>query len=375
MKTARLVKGAWILGALLIITTAAIRGLRSSEPSPPEAPGDRAETGEPPLEPPLEAPSSDPTPPSSETRPAAALSSVPCELSTLVEEFRKAGRSPAYRGYLRAQLQSIAETLPADELWSLLAAEKEPEVLQLLGETWTRRYGASHDVRILEKLVAHLSSRKEPTLRAALVRAFRHTMQPSTELRGGAALKARHVYAAWVKDEAPEVRQAVVENVQEEAARNIGYSRDVAESAVTLSEQTSDPKVKAALLTASSLKDARPLAVTRVRGMLQKGEHPDVRAAAAIALGTVETLEQIQSNTQALVEQYATETDRQVRIAILESIARLGLGKAVPVLQRLREVDASLHGEVDRWLALLASNPQTWSLLEKDRRASETRAP
>lgn len=358
MRASRIWKSAFILGALLIISTAVLRGLRSTdEPPAPEVP--TANPSPPP-----------PTPPPS---PAEALAEVPCELAALVEEFRKSSHSPAYRRYLREQLRGLREALPTEPLWSQLAAERDPSVLELLSELWVAQYARNPDARILERLVNHLSSRQEPALRAALISALRHSGEPSTELLGRSVLKGRDVYAEWVKDEAPEVRQAVVENVRAEAARNFGRFQGVAEKAVALAEAATDPQVQAALLTASSLEAVRAPAAARVRELLQKSERPEVRAAAATALGTV-SAPLAAASMKALSEHYAAERDRQVRGAILESISRLGLGKAVPVLQQFRSVDASMQDEVDRWLTLLASHPQTWQLLDKDRRATEARA-
>jgi hypothetical protein len=147
----------------------------------------------------------------------------------------------------------------------------------------------------------------------------------------------------------------------------------VAEKAVALAQEVTDPKVQAGLLTATSIEAARAPAVATVRGLLEKAESPEVRAAAARALGTVRASEAA-STMKALAAHYAVEQERTVRGALLEGIAHLGLGGAVPVLQQLREMDPSMRDEVDGWLALLASNPQTWTLLMQDKQAREKRA-
>lgn len=362
MRASLIWRSAFVLGALLIIATAALRGLRSAEPPAAEPPAPEA-----PAVPPSPPP---PAPPTN----AEALKEVPCELKPLVEEFRQSSASPAYRRYVAQQLRGRRDSLPAETLWAQLVAEQEAPVLELLAELWVARYARNPDARVLERLVEHLSSRREPALRAALVRALRHSGEPSTELLGRSVLRGQDVYAAWVKDEAPEVRQAVVENVRVEAARNFGRFQGVAEKAVALAREATDPQVQAALLTASSLEAARAPAVERVRELLQKSEHPEVRTAAAKALGTVSVAQAAQS-TKALAARYATESERPVRGAILEAISRLGLSQAVPVLQKLRGVDASMQDEVERWLTLLSSHPQTWELLDKDRRAMDARGP
>jgi hypothetical protein len=372
MRARRIWTAALAVGALLIILAAVTRGLRSSPPeaAPPSTQSveARADAGQAP-------PAPDAAPKPEVKRPEGpALRAVPCELATLLEEFRKARASPAYRRFVGEQVRNFGASRPAEALWSLLVAEREPEVLELLAELWVRRYAQDREPKALERLVDHLKGEQTPALRATLVRAFRHMGESSTEVLGRSVLKGRDVYAAWVKDEAPEVRQAVVENVREEAARSFGRAPGVAEKAVALAVEASDPQVRAGLLTASSLEEVRPPALAQVRTLLEKDEAPTVRAAAAKALGTAPVARAAES-MKALAERYGAETDRQVRGAILESIARLGLGKAVPVLQQLRDVDTSLQDEVDAWLALLKSQPQTWSLLENDRRASQNPSP
>lgn len=358
MRASLIWRSAFVLGALLIIATAALRGLRSAEPPAAEPPAPQA-----PAVPPS------PPPPALPTN-AEALTEVPCELKTLVEEFRKSSPSPAYRRYVSEQLRGRRDSLPAEKLWAQLVAEQEAPVLELLAELWVARYARNPDPRVLGRLVEHLSSRREPALRAVLVRALRHSGEPSTLLLGRSVLKGQDVYATWVRDEAPEVWQAVVENVREEAAHDFVRRQGVAEKAVALAQEATNPQVQAALLNACFLQAVSAPAVERVRQLLQKSEHPEVRTAAARALGTV-AVAQAAESTKVLAAHYAIERERPVRSAILEAISRLGLSKAVPVLQKLQSVDVSMHSEVERWLTLLSSHPQTWELLDKDRRAMD----
>jgi hypothetical protein len=370
-------KGLAVGLGLLAVVIAALLVLRGSG-----APGTRPDSG--PAAPPGEpAPATNPPPPTPsppEAQPTAtapkgadALRTVPCELGPLLDEYRKARPSPAYRRYVREQVRGLAETLPAEQLWSRLVAERDAELLALVAEAWVGRYARDPKPAIVERLVKHLEGEREPALRATLVRALQHTGEPSTELLGRSVLKGQDPYAAWVKDPAPEVRQAVVDNVREEAARNFGRFQGVAEKAVALAQEATDPKVQAGLLTATSIEAARAPAVATVRGLLEKAESPEVRAAAARALGTVRASEAA-STMKALAAHYAVEQERTVRGALLEGIAHLGLGGAVPVLQQLRELDPSMRDEVGSWLALLASNPQTWTLLMQDKQAREKRA-
>jgi hypothetical protein len=79
----------------------------------------------------------------------------------------------------------------------------------------------------------------------------------------------------------------------------------------------------------------------------------------------------VEQTMKTLTERFAMEREREVRGAILESIARLGLSRAVPVLRELKGVDREMDGEIDTWLTLLASQPQTWNLLLRDKQAQE----
>ncbi|MCP3136504.1 HEAT repeat domain-containing protein [Pyxidicoccus xibeiensis] len=303
---------------------------------------------------------------------AKPLKMVPCELSTLLDEYRAGKASPAYRRYVREQLRGLVESLPEAPLWSRLKSERDPDLLGLVAEAWVLRYALDGEPAVLERLVEHLGQEQDPVLRATLVRSLAHTGEPSTQLLGIKVLKGRDVYRDWVKDPAPQVRAAVVENFREEAARNFGRYRDVAERAISLASVAEDPTTAAGLLTSTSIEAVRSPAVAQVRGLLQSSEHARVRASAARALAT-SPVSELSASLEALAARYTLETDPGVRTALLESLSRLGLSRAVPVLRRLRDVDPATRAEVDGWLALLAERPQTRELLDKARRARDAR--
>jgi hypothetical protein len=301
--------------------------------------------------------------------PGDMLRPVPCELDSLVEEYRQGKGSRAYRRYVMEQLRGLLENLPAEQLWAKVEAEQDPEVLEALSSLWVMRFNLTEDRGVLERVLEKAARESDPARRAVMVRSLKASDEPASEVLAKAA-STRNAYREWVKDPAPEVREAVVGNLTDEAARNFGRFQGVAEQAVALAAEAGDPKTAAGLLGASSIEAARAPAVDSVRQLLQGSEHPEVRAAAAKALGTVSVSESEQT-MRALTERYATESAREVRSAILESIARLGLSNAVPVLRKLEGVDREMDGEIDTWLALLASQPQTWNLLLRDKQAME----
>lgn len=301
--------------------------------------------------------------------PEDMLRPVPCELDSLVEEYRQGKGSPAYRHYVMEQLRGLLENLPAEQLWAKVEAEQDPEVLEALSSLWVMRFNLTGDRGVLERVLEKAGRETDPARRAVMVRSLKASDEPASEVLAKGA-STRNAYREWVKDPAPEVREAVVDNLTAEAARNFGRFQGVAEQAVALASEAGDPKTAAGLLGASSIEAARAPAVDSVRQLLRSSEHPEVRAAAAKALGTVSVSES-ERTMKALTERYATENSREVRGAILESIARLGLSNAVPVLRKLEGVDPGMDGELDTWLALLASQPQTWSLLLHDKQALE----
>ncbi|WP_255217478.1 HEAT repeat domain-containing protein [Myxococcus sp. AM010] len=299
---------------------------------------------------------------------AQPLKEVPCEFTALLAEYRQGHASPAYRRYVREQLRGLVESLSEDVHWRHLSQEQDADVLALLSDTWVLRYALEGQARILERLVDRVRETPDARLRAVLIRSLQQTGEPSTQLLGIQVLKGRDVYRDWVTDAAPEVRAAAVENFREEAARDAGRYRVVAERAVSLATVADDSATAAGLLGASSIEAVRGPAVAQVRTLLQSAQSPDVRAAAARALATSPVAE-LSASLDALAARYSAEPDASVREALLESISRLGLSRAVPVLERLRDTSAAARDEVAPWLTLLAEQPQRWEVLDTARRS------
>ncbi|QRO03005.1 hypothetical protein JRI60_48310 [Archangium violaceum] len=290
-------------------------------------------------------------------------------MDSLVEEYRQGKASPAYRRYVVEQLRGILEKQPPEQLWAKVEVEQDPEVLEALSALWVTRFNLTGERGVLERVVDKAARESDPRRRAVMVRSLRATGEPASEVlaRGEST---RHAYRDWVKDAAPEVREAVVGNLRDEAGRNFGRFQGVAEEAVALAREASDPGTAAGLLGASSIEAARTPAVDSVRELFQSAEHAEVRAAAAKALGTV-SAEEAERTMRALTGRFATEPAREVRSAILESIARLGLSNAEPVLRKLKGVNGEMDEEIDTWLTLLSSRPQTWNLLLRDKETRE----
>jgi hypothetical protein len=304
-----------------------------------------------------------PSPPQDVLRP------VPCELPALVEEYRQGKASPAYRRHVREQLQGLLGRVPPEALWAKVEAERDAEVLEALAGLWVTRFNRSGERSVLERVVERAGREEDAARRAALVRALRQTDEPASEVLARAPA-TRDAYRTWVRDAAPEVREAVVGNLADEAARSFGRSQETAERMVSLAVEASAPETAAELLAAVSLEAVRSPGVAQVRGLLRDAEHTGVREAAARALGTVAAGE-ASTTLRALAERYPEETEPAVRKALLEALSRLGLSSAIPVLRKLQGVDAAMDAEVEVWLSLLASQPQTWNLLEQDKRALE----
>jgi hypothetical protein len=301
--------------------------------------------------------------------PEGLLRPVPCALDSLVEEYRQGKGSPAYRRYVMEQMRGLLENLPPEQLWAKVEAEQDAEVLEALSALWVMRFNLTGDKGVLERVLDKTARESDPTRRAVMVRSLRASDEPASEVLARAE-STRHAYREWVKDAAPEVREAVVGNLKDEAARNFGRFQGVAEQAVALASEAGDPRTAAGLLGASSIEAARTPTVDSVRQLFQGSEHPEVREAAAKTLGTVSVSES-ERTMRVLKQRYAAESSPEVRGAILESIARLGLSGAVPVLRELKGVDSKMDAEIDTWLTLLASQPQTWNLLLRDKQALE----
>ena len=205
----------------------------------------------------------------------------------------------------------------------------------------------------------------DPAARAAAVRSLRGigSVEAIAETQSAG-------YEQLIRDAAPEVRTAVVENLISESAQiYFGHDRAVAEKAVQVAALAPDAKLSAKLLSEVSTEQLGHETVQTLLGLLA-GSDVEVRAAAAHALGGVPAGESAEVRA-ALLARYEKDDAAAVRKAILEALARLGMSSAVPLLESLRGVDATMKLEIDQWLEALRSGLQEWHLVLREKQQLE----
>lgn len=294
--------------------------------------------------------------------PQRKVAPAACSLDGMLADLRAALRtgSPAYRKYMRALLKEAALSVPGEQLRAAFLAERDPEVVEALGATLAARASRTSHAEHARPVLERARHDADPQARAAAVRALRGTGSVGTlEKLGGSG------YEQWVRDASPEVRKAVVDNlVSEDAKIYFGHDRAVSETAVATA--LAAPEAEATeLLRNVSMESVGHRAATQLAERLG-AESAAMRAAAAAALGGVPG-EESAWVTQSLVERYRADADRSVRTAILESLARLGLARAAPLLTSLRGVDPGLTGEIDAWLRALQLGLQEWTLVKREK--------
>ncbi|QRN96405.1 HEAT repeat domain-containing protein [Archangium violaceum] len=294
------------------------------------------------------------------------LRQVTCSFTGMVDELRAALKSgsPAYRKYVKERLKVAARAMPADELLAIIQQERDPDTLEALGAALASKASFSEDATLLQPLLARAAGDAEPGLRAAAVRGLRGTGSVDVMAKNGGVV----TYEQLIRDSAPEVRQAVVDNLVHESAKvYFGHDRTVSETAVNTALAAKDPEVAAKLLSEVSMEQVGHGTVEQLRQQL-RSDNASLRGAAATALGGVPGAEST-SVRDSLVELYRTDKDPAVRKAALRGIVRLGMGGALPTLESLRGVAPALDPEIDAWRTALGMNLQEWELLlrEKER--------
>jgi HEAT repeat protein len=300
------------------------------------------------------------------SQPAASrLERAPCSLAVMLDDLRGALQdgSPALQTYLEMILKEGALRLPLEELRAAFAAERDPRMLEALGVALATKASNAGDPAIVGTVLERARADGDPALRAAALRGLRGTgsVEMMAKARGPS-------YSDFVRDPAPEVRAAAVDNlIHEDAQVYFGHEGPVSDAAVAAASAaaTGDPALAARLLSEASMEQAGPGSVATLIEQLGSAD-AQLRAAAARALGGVGGAH-AEAARSALVQRYGADTERAVRMAILEGLVQLGLGGARPTLESLRTVDPSLTAEVDAWLRVLSLNLQEWSIILREK--------
>ncbi|ABF92003.1 hypothetical protein MXAN_6493 [Myxococcus xanthus DK 1622] len=300
-------------------------------------------------------------------RAEATLRPAQCTVQGMLDDVRVAMKngSPALKRYVKMRLKEAALAMPAESLLAALHGERDPEVLEALGAALATKASNAENPGLIQPLLARATGDADPALRAAAVRGLRGV--PSVEFmekNGGVV-----TYEQLVRDASPEVRAAVADNIVSESADVYsGHDRRVSEAAVSVATASEDPAVAAKLLREVSMEAVGHEAVEQVTRQL-RAENPELRAAAATALGGVPGGASAGARGS-LVDLFREDKDPAVRKAALQGIARLGQAHAVPVLESLRGVDRAMDAEIDAWVSVLKLNLQEWELVlrEKQRR-------
>jgi HEAT repeat protein len=262
---------------------------------------------------------------------------------------------------MKILLKEAALSMPTGELRAAFAAERDPQVLEVLGAALAGRASRDQEIALIEPVLDRARTDSNPALRAGALRGLRGTGSVEIMAKTGGGS-----YESFVRDPSPEVRAAAVDNlIQENAEVYFGHDGAVSEAAVKAAAACSDPALAAKLLSTMSMEKAGPEAV---RTLIEKlgSESAELRAAAARALGG-SSAEQASAATRALLERYRVETDHGVRAAILEGVVHLGLGGARATLESLRGVDPALAKEIDAWLKVLAMGLQEWTIILREK--------
>jgi hypothetical protein len=297
-------------------------------------------------------------------QPAAAPRQTACTVEGMLEDLRvglKEG-SPAYQRYVRMRLKEAAIAMPPEALRVAVSQERDPAVLEAVGAALATKASNMQKPEILQPLLSRASQDADPGLRAAAVKALRGSPSLEFMAQNGNVV----TYEQLVRDSAPEVRQAVAENLVAESSQiYFGHDKNVSEAAVKVAAASKDPEVAAKLLGEVSMETVGHETVEQLTRML-RAEEPGMRAAAAKALGGVPGTEAAGAR-RSLVELFRGDKDPAVRKATLEALARLGQSNARPLLESLRGVDASMDLEIDAWLNAMKLNLQEWHLLLREK--------
>lgn len=289
-----------------------------------------------------------------------------CSPDALFEEARLGmlHGSPALKRYLAQLMREAALEMPS-ELWiRAIERETDPAMLEVLGGALAAKAEQLEEPGLVEVLLKRAIADGDPALRAAAIRSLRGAA--SVELMAAQRAGVDVDYQRLIKDASPEVRAAVVDNlITEDTAVYSGHSREMSEAALGAAFASEDAAAAAKIIAgvsteAISAESARELA----RAL--DDDTTAMRSAAARALGGLSP--PLRGDTRdVLVAQYRREEQLEVRMAILESLARLDRQRAIPTLTSLRPIDARLQREIDSWIRVLSLGLPEWALIVREK--------
>lgn len=140
----------------------------------------------------------------------------------------------------------------------------------------------------------------------------------------------------------------------EYVAVNPAAAGEVAQELLPILRSAAEGEVRAQAIDALDLYRAAPEATSEVVHLLAGDPAPEVRYAAAEALGYVGPRERDEA-LAGLEESYAREADPDVRAEVVASIVRAGPHRALEVLRRLPDKDAALRERLEDYAAVLES--------------------
>ena len=311
-------------------------------------------------------------PPGSGSSSSALSLQKECSLTAQLETLRAGlGRgSGPLKTFLRKQLRERAATLPEAELRAAFERERDPTMIEELSGALAARMARHNEPSALRSVLERAVQDRDPAARAAALRG----------LRGAASVEAMEKlggvdYTALIKDSSKEVRQAVVANLLSESAEvYFGHDRAVSEQAIAValaarSGPSGDPALAAKLLGEISTESVGAAAVTELLSLLDAPPEPslgELRAAVVLALGGVPASESARV-VRRLLDLYRQDDSQVVRRAVLGSLCRLQMAKALPTLEALRPIDLHLSKDIDAWQQALRTGLQEWTLLAREK--------
>ncbi len=272
---------------------------------------------------------------------------------------------PAYRRYLIELLtrQALAEPGLELELLDRARAETDPELVAALGESLMGYYRATQDDRIPAAVHAALETEADPVRQRALLRFLGSIPGVALALPDFPARCA----SLALESPDPQTRTAAAVALATQAARGASSDTTSAELAATLVDvaaRTADASTAERLLGAVDLGRTDAASVRRVSDLLD-APSPAIRRGAAQALASVAPPAKARA-TDALAQRVRFETDAAVRESLVDSIVRLDLADARPVLARLRGLDPALDRHIDRYDNVLALGLSEWRLVQRE---------